>query len=156
MLGPISRQTGSRTLAPRLHERGGMEDTRKESDRTNDRELSRREFSAEALLALFAGVAITVTACGDDDGGSPTAPSNTGRSGSISANHQHTATVTSVQLNAGNAVTLDIRGNADHPHTVDLTAAEVVQIRDGQRVSKASSSDPSATFGTHLHTVTFN
>jgi hypothetical protein len=66
------------------------------------------------------------------------------------------ATVTSVQINAGNAVTLDIRGSADHPHTVDLTAAEVVQIGGAQRVSKASTTDSSATFGTHQHTVTFN
>jgi hypothetical protein len=119
--------------------------------------LTRREFSAEALMALFAGVAITVTACGDGDGNdSDGGPSGNGRNGSVSANHQHTATVTSAQLTAGNQIELDIRGSADHPHTVTLTAAEVVQIRDNQRVSKQSSTDPSATFGTHAHTVTFN
>jgi len=111
-------------------------------------------------MALFAGVAITVTACGDSNdgntGGTPTAPSGTGGTGSVSANHGHVATVSSVDLNAGNSVTLNIGGSADHPHTVQLTGGEVVQIRDGQRVSKQSSTDPSAAFGTHLHTVTFN
>jgi hypothetical protein len=129
-----------------------------EDRHTEDRELTRREFSVEALTALFGGIAITITstACGDDNGGAPTAPSATDRTGAVSANHGHVATVTSVQLGAGNAVTLNIRGSADHPHAVDLGAAEVVQIQDGQRVSKMSSSDPSAAFGTHLHTVTFN
>jgi hypothetical protein len=116
--------------------------------------LSRREFSVEALMALFAGVVITVSACGDDD--DPTGPTGGNRSGAVSANHGHVATVTSVQIMDGNAVQLDIRGSADHPHTVDLTGTEVVQIGNGQQVSKQSSTDPSAAFGTHLHTVTFN
>lgn len=124
--------------------------------RTGDRELSRREFSVEALTALFAGVVITVTACGDDGGPVNVGPGGTAGSGSVSANHGHVATVASVDLDAGNAVTLDIRGSADHPHTVILTAAEVVQIRDRQRVSKTSTTDDSAAFGAHLHTVTFN
>lgn len=128
------------------------------NNRTHDRELSRREFSVEALTALFAGVVVTVTACSDDEGGSLVVGpgGNDDRTGSVSANHGHAATVTSVELTAGNAVTLNIRGSADHPHTVDLTAAEVVQIRDGQRVTKTSTTDASASFGTHLHTVTFN
>ncbi len=122
---------------------------------TGERELSRREFTVESLMALFAGVAITVsaTACGgdDDDGVGP----DGSRTGSISANHGHSATVTSVQINAGNAVTLTLAGS-DHTHTVDLTGAEVVQIGNGARVSKTSTSNASAGFGTHDHTVTFN
>jgi hypothetical protein len=114
--------------------------------------LTRREFSVDALMALFAGVVITVSSC--DDG--PTEPSNGDRTGTVSANHGHVATVTNVQVMDGNAVQLNIRGSADHPHTVDLTGAEVVQIGGGQRVVKSSSTDPSATFGAHLHTVTFN
>ena len=126
----------------------------------NEDYVTRREFSLESLTLLFAGVAITVTGCGSDGGGDgPTAPGGSGsgnRTGSVSANHGHTATVTSVQLTAGNAVTLDIRGTSDHPHTVELSAAEVVQVRDGQRVTKNSTTDPSASFGSHLHSVTFN
>ena len=125
----------------------------------DERELSRREFSADALMALFAGVVITVTACDDDNGGGSVIVGPGGgsdRTGSVSANHAHTAVVTSAQLTAGNAVSLDIRGGADHPHTVTLSAAEVIQIRDGQRVSTSSTTDASALFGTHAHTVTFN
>ena len=127
------------------------------NDPFDERELYRREFSVEALMALFAGVTITVTACGGDgyDGG-PTGPGVDGRSGAISANHGHTATVTSAQITAGNAVTLNIGDSADHPHTVELTSAEVVQIGGGTRVTKTSSTDASAAFGVHAHTVTFN
>ena len=108
-------------------------------------------------MALFAGVAITVTACGGDDyDGGPTGPGVDGRAGAVSDNHGHVATVTSVEITAANAVTLQIRGSADHPHTVALSSTEVVQIGGGTRVSKTSSTDASAAFGTHAHTVTFN
>ena len=52
---------------------------------------------------------------------------------------------------AGNAISLNIRGNAPHPHTVDLSATELQQISAGQRVSKVSSNDDG-----HTHDVTFN
>ena len=126
------------------------------NSRTGDRELSRREFSLEALTALFAGVVITVTACDDDGGPVSVGPGGLNEIGIVSDNHAHVATVLSAELNLGNAVTLDIRGGADHPHTVSLSAVEVVQIRDGQRVTKVSTTDSSAAFGVHQHTVTFN
>ena len=121
---------------------------------SGEREISRREFTVESLMALFAGVAITVTsaACGSDS--DPVAPDGS-RSGSVSANHGHSATVTAVQITAANAVTLTLAGS-DHTHTVDLTGAEVVQIGNGTRVSKTSTSNASAQFGAHDHTVTFN
>ena len=50
-----------------------------------------------------------------------------------------------------NAVSLDIRGSATHPHTVELTAAAVGMIGSRQTVSKTSSNDEG-----HRHTVTFN
>lgn len=59
-------------------------------------------------------------------------------------------------VTGNNAVTLDIRGSADHPHSVALTIAELNQVASGQRVSKTSSTDPSATTGTHNHVVQFN
>ena len=129
--------------------------TSRMDDTTNSNDgVTRRDFSVGALMALFAGVVITVTDCGGDD--SPTGPTNQDRAGTVSANHGHAATVTSVQITSGDAVQLNIQGSADHPHTVDLTAAEVTQIGNGQRVSKPSSSDASSAFGTHSHTVTFN
>lgn len=59
--------------------------------------------------------------------------------------------ISGVQLTTGNAVVLDIRGSADHPHSVELNGAEVMQVAGGQRVSKVSS-----TTDLHSHTVTFN
>jgi hypothetical protein len=116
------------------------------------RSQTRREFTVESLTAMFAGVLVTVSACND----APTAPGSGDRLGGVGANHGHVARVTAVQLNDGNAVVLDIRGSADHPHSVELSAGEVVQIRDGLRVTKSSSSNSSPTTFAHDHTVTFN
>jgi hypothetical protein len=127
------------------------------NSRTDERELSRREFSLEALSVLFAGVAITVTACDDDGGSVVVGPGGPGaETGAISANHAHVATISAAELTAGGAFTQDIRGQADHPHIISLSAAEIVQIRDGQRVTTTSTTDASAAFGTHSHVVTFN
>jgi len=121
--------------------------------------MGRREFTVASVMALLSGVAITVSGCGGGGGSSPSSPStpspSTGSSGdkaaSISANHGHAAVVTSAMITAAGSVTLNIRGSADHPHTVDLSASEIQQIGAGQRVSKVSSTD-----GGHDHTVTFN
>lgn len=116
--------------------------------------FDRREFTARTVLALLSGVAITVSACGGDDDGSPTGPSpppGANATGTVSANHGHQAEIAGAALTAGNAVALDIRGQADHPHTVELSAAEVMQVAGGQRVSKSSSTED-----LHAHTVTFN
>ena len=120
----------------------------------SDRGLTRREFTVDSLLALFTGVAITVStaACGGDD--DPTGPDGS-RAGTVDANHGHSAVVTAAQITAGNSVTLTLAGS-DHTHTVDLTGAEVVQIGNGTRVTKTSTSNASAAFGAHAHTVTFN
>jgi len=117
----------------------------------------RRQFTSAAILALLSGVTVTIVGCGSSDD-SPTAPSggSGSRSGTVSANHGHTAVITSAQLSAGQSVTLDIRGTADHPHTVVLTMAEVGQVAGGQRVSKTSSADGSASQAVHSHTVIFN
>jgi hypothetical protein len=133
-----------------------------EDDLHENTTLDRREFTLAAALAALSGVAITITGCGGGSGSSPTAPStpppSTGgggatadKTGAISSNHGHRAVVTGGQLTAADAVSLDIRGDADHPHTVVLTAAEVASIAGNQRVSKESSSNSS-----HSHTVTFN
>lgn len=130
-----------------------------------DRMLNRRTFTVEAAMALLGGAVITISGCG---GSSPSAPSMSGgggatpgggggtsgpgdRAGQVSANHGHSAVITSAQLSAGGALSLDIRGGADHPHTVQLTAEEVTAVANGQRVSKTSSSNDA-----HSHVVTFN
>jgi hypothetical protein len=134
-----------------------MEDAMKE-----EKTLDRREFTLAAAMAALSGVAITISACGGGSS-SPTSPSTpppTGggggsasgdKTGVVSANHGHVATITAAQLTAAGAVSLDIRGSADHPHTVSLSATEITSISGGQRVSKLSTTDSS-----HDHTVTFN
>ena len=113
--------------------------------------LDRREFTLRSLMAMLSGVAITISGCGGGGSGGPTQPSGNDRAGNVSANHGHTAVITSAQLSAGGDLMLNIRGEAPHNHTVQLGAADVAAIRDGRQVSKNSSTDDS-----HNHTVTFN
>ena len=120
------------------------------------RTLDRREFTLQSAMAILSAATITISGCG---GGSSPAPSpspnpNPGGgnvSGTVDANHGHTASISAATLTAGNAIDLDIRGGADHPHTVSLSAAEVMSIGARQRVSKVSTNDQG-----HSHTVTFN
>jgi hypothetical protein len=124
-------------------------------------DLSRREFTAASVMALLAGVTVTISGCGGGSPGSPTPnptptptpvpPASGDRAGAVSANHGHTAVVTAAQITAAGSVLLDIRGQADHPHSLSLSAAEVTQIGAGTRVSKTSSTDAA-----HDHMVTFN
>jgi hypothetical protein len=71
--------------------------------------------------------------------------------GQVSVDPLHHAEITAAQLSAGGALTLDIRGSSSHSHTVDLSADEVVAIREKRRVEKVSS-----TVLNHDHTVVFN
>ena len=133
-------------------------------------EIQRRDFATALALALLGGATITVSGCGGGGygggGGNPTGPSGGGNGdygpggdvdpgggevGQISANHSHRALITRAELNAANGLSLDIQGMATHTHSVELSAAEVVSIRDGARVSKGST-----TTEAHQHTVTFN
>jgi hypothetical protein len=126
------------------------------SENSDDRRVvTRRDFTLESALALLAGVTITITGCGDDDNSpAPTAPGPTpvaNSSGSVSANHGHEATITAAQITSGGALSLDIRGSATHPHTVQVTTAQLQTIRARQQVAIVSSTD-----NNHSHTVTFN
>jgi hypothetical protein len=118
--------------------------------------IGRREFSRSAVIALLSAATITIADCGDGGSSNPSpSPSPTPTpgdvAGTVSANHGHTAVVTAAQITAANAVSLDIRGSATHPHTVELSAAEVGMIGNRETVSKSSSNDAN-----HVHTVTFN
>jgi hypothetical protein len=123
---------------------------------------SRRDFSVAAALAALSGVVITISsaACGGSSSSSPSpvptpaptpTPTSGDKTGTISSNHGHSAVITAAQLTAAGALKLDIKGSADHPHTVELSAAEVTAIAGGAKTSKESSTDAS-----HSHTVTFN
>lgn len=116
--------------------------------------LDRREFTLAAMLAMLSGVTITISGCGGSN--SPTTPTPTpapvtDKTGAISANHGHSAVITAAQLTAGGALMLNIQGTSSHNHVVELSATEIVTIRDGRQVAKESS-----TAGGHTHTVTFN
>jgi hypothetical protein len=125
--------------------------------------LDRREFTLRSALALLGGVTITITTpgCGGGGGGSTGGGSPTGANpptgtnadtvGAVSNNHGHRASITSAQLVAGGSITLDIRGDADHAHTVELSSAELVRIRSQETVSKECSSTSA-----HTHMVSFS
>jgi len=123
----------------------------------HERLLDRREFTAQAALVALAGVVITISGCGGSSSpSSPSTPSAAGgspsdKSGTISDNHGHLAVVTGAQLIAGNVVQLDIRGSADHTHTVTLTAEAIQAIQAG----RAAVTDSTGASG-HAHSVTFN
>jgi hypothetical protein len=125
----------------------------------HDSSLDRREFTRLSLIAMFSGVAITISGCGGGGSGSPTnptpTPSSGDKAGAISANHGHSVFITNAQLTAGGQVVLTLQGTtvgiAEHTHTVQLTAAQVVSIRDGARVAMESSTQEA-----HDHIVTFN
>jgi hypothetical protein len=125
--------------------------------------LGRREFTVASAMAVLSGVAITVTGCGGSSNSpaspsTPTTPStpatpapSANTVGTVSSNHGHSAVVTAAELTTGGALMLDITGTSSHPHTVELTADDVMAIAANQSVSKESSVDAS-----HSHTVTFN
>lgn len=118
---------------------------------STDTLLTRREFTLETALAILAAATITITGCGDDDNGMGPSPQSGDREGTVSANHGHRAIITAAELNAASSVTLDMRFQATHNHTLQLTQAEVMSIAANTRVVKTSSSDDG-----HNHTVTFN
>ena len=114
--------------------------------------LTRREFTLEWALAVLAAATITITGCGgDDDPGTGPSPQPGDKSGVVSANHGHSAIVTAATLASPTSVTLHMRAQATHNHTLTLTAAEVTSIAANARVEKTSSTDDG-----HNHTVTFN
>jgi hypothetical protein len=128
--------------------------------KTQEQLLNRREFTSATVMALLSGVTVTVMGCSSSSPNNPMTPSNPGsgnnRNAEISDNHGHSAAITSAQVSAGQSITLDIRGTGDHPHTVMISMGELTQIAAGQRVSKASSVEQSASTGPHSHTVAFN
>ena len=111
--------------------------------------VTRREFSLKAALAILSGVVITVADCGSKN--TPTQPTPVGDvNGTISANHGHVAQIKSAEITAGNAISLNIQGTASHPHTVDVSQAELRSLQSRQTVTKTSTTD-----NNHSHTVTF-
>jgi hypothetical protein len=123
--------------------------------RADGDDLTRREFTLEAALALLAGVTITVSGCGEDSPMAPGGGSGGGGNpndivGVIGTNHGHTVRITEAQLDAGVAVTLTLTVGEGHTHTVALSMADLTALNNNQVVQKVSSFD-----ATHDHTVSF-
>ncbi len=119
----------------------------------NSKLVSRRDFNLQSALAILSGTTIIVSGC---ESASPTEPTSATTAGSdvlgvISANHGHDAVITAAQLISGGALLLDIQGSSNHPHTVQLSSNEIMQIDNGTQVVKVSSNDDA-----HTHNVTFN
>ena len=126
------------------------------------RAITRRQFTAESVLALLAGVTITIGGCGSDSSSmAPTAPTATPTppvaggqpdiAAAISDNHGHIAAATGAEITAANTVTVNIQGNATHPHNITLTGNQLRSIGARQRVEVSSTNNVG-----HDHTVTFN
>ena len=120
--------------------------------------IDRREFTLRSLLVMLAAYDHDQR-CGGGGGGSPTqrrshTPQPTPQP-SVGDRWQTRRTTgqgrTLGEAHGRRALTLDIRGQATHPHTVQLAAAEVASIAAGQRVTKESSSEDG-----HTHAVSFN
>ena len=110
---------------------------------TSHGRMDRRNFLKLSGTAVGAAGLLVVAGCeggGGDDG----------KSGSISANHGHTVSITDAQLAAGIAVALLLTIGDGHTHTLSLSAAEVQSLAAGGSVSKTSSTDAG-----HSHLVTF-
>jgi len=119
--------------------------------------IDRREFTLQAAMAILAGCTITVAeGCGSSYSSMPPSPTPapigapTDVTGSISANHGHTAVITGAQITAGNAIALDIQGSATHTHTVQISQADLTSLKNRQAVSRDSTNNSG-----HMHTVTF-
>ena len=115
--------------------------------------LTRREFTLESALAILSAATITITGCGDDDdNGTGTGPSGQGEVGTISANHGHAVDGHfSADYRRWGAYRSPHHGHRNHPHFIDLTAAQIVAIGQNQQVSVVSTTNDA-----HNHTVTFN
>jgi hypothetical protein len=120
--------------------------------------ISRREFTLETCLAILAGATITImgSGCGSSSSspagptGGP-APGAGDKSGVISNNHGHTATITAAELAAGNSLNVLLTEGSGHTHHLALTANDVAMVAANQRVAGTSTVDSG-----HSHTVTFN
>lgn len=74
---------------------------------------------------------------GDGDGDADTCPA--GASGTITQNHAHVLLIPQADILAGTQKTYDIKGGANHSHTVTLTADDFTTLALGVTVEKVSS-----------------
>lgn len=123
--------------------------------------ITRKEF----LGGIAGGTVLLVfTSCGGGGSGytgggmsngsmSADTMSSGGCTDTIAANHGHVLAVASTDLDSTVDKSYDIRGTADHTHTVTLTVAQLAQLKAGQSVNVVSTTSTSMTYGTHSHAV---
>ncbi|HSD87627.1 MAG TPA: hypothetical protein VLB44_08930 [Kofleriaceae bacterium] len=96
---------------------------------------------------------------GGDTGGGTGSGSSTadclanGTRTAIATNHGHVLVVSMDDVAEGADKAYDIRGSADHGHTVTITAQQFNSLAENQAIMMESSLNASASFGTHEHTV---
>src|SRR4029434_5787564 len=83
--------------------------------------MDRREFTERALMAMLAGVTITITGCGSHNGVAPE-PLPGVKLGTIANNHGHEVLITTGQQMAGGSVALNIQGARSPDHMLATTA----------------------------------
>ena len=120
--------------------------------------ISRKQFCERMLSS---SVVLLFTACGGGGSGyssspspspapTPTAAGTCGAGdAAITGNHGHALTVPRTDLDSTVDITYNIQAQADHNHTVTLSAAQLAQLKAGQMVTVTSST----TFS-HNHAVT--
>ena len=108
----------------------------------------------EVLVLIVGGV--VGAACGGSNSGAPVTGGNCLANGThvtIGTNHGHVLAVSIADINAGVDKSYDIRGTADHTHTVTLTAADFASLKQNTGTNEESSTTPSAIYGTHFHAI---
>ena len=108
------------------------------------------------LLAVPAYALLSCSSSSDDSpppGGGKLDCLANGTNSSISANHGHTITVSSADVNAGAEKTYDITGSGDHPHSVTVSAGNFNTLKTNQQISVSSTSGGG---DGHVHNVTIS
>jgi len=128
--------------------------------------LTRKQFLRKALEVSAGALGLTLLrGCGGSSGGGSTG--GTSGSGSdtgadclangtrtaIATNHGHILVVSMDDVAAGTEKTYDIRGSADHSHTVTISVQQFESLAENEAIMMESSLNASASFGTHEHTV---
>jgi hypothetical protein len=132
-------------------------------------QITRKEFLGRLFRGAAGGVGVAVVAaCGESsgrgepipdaapgsdgavprtDGGAASCTAN-GTISTISGNHGHLLLVSKADVAAGDAKTYDIRGTADHAHSITVTTAMFTMLRGDTAITAISSRDSG-----HMHTV---
>jgi hypothetical protein len=117
--------------------------------------LTRKQFlsSMIGVVAGAAGAALFVGCASDDDDGDGGGDNNclaNGTTVTIQSNHGHTLTVSIADVTAGVEKSYNIKGGADHSHTVVVTAALFTTLKANTAIMVTSSSDDGHSHGVSI------